>query len=446
MSKLNSLSNKNILSLLVAMSFPPMVSMLIQSLYNIVDSYYVAKISNDAFVAVSLAYPLQNLVLAVAVGTGVAVNATVALNLGRKNSKMAKSYAQHGLFLTMIHCLIFIIFSLIGCRYFLNLFDQSAKVLELSLDYTYIVMIFSFGLLFHLIVEKLFQATGNMLYPMFLQIFGAVLNIVLDPILIFGLGFIPALGIKGAAIATVFSQILTAFLSYLIFRLKNKEIDLSMKNFKLDKYLVRKIYSIAIPSSLMCALPSLLVAILNLVLVEINEIGVAVFGLYYKLQTFVHLPANGIIQGIRPLISFNFGSKNYQKMKEIVKWSLVLVFALMGFGTLGFNLFAEKIIILFNGNYEMLRYGTKGLKIMSFGFIFASFSVIIAGYFEALGQGKASLMISLIRMFIITLPLAVILGFLYDLDGVWASIVIAEVAGMIAALFLYKKSINHLNN
>lgn len=435
----NIMGTKKITPLLLSMSIPPMISMMIQSLYNIVDSIFVARLSPDALTAVSLAFPLQNLILAVAVGFGVGLNACIARRLGAKNMKAVEQTATHGFIFTGIHALIFVILGIFITKPFIRLFAQNEQIFNMASTYSYIVIFCSFGQLFHLFAEKSFQATGNMLIPMFIQGLGAIINIILDPILIFGLFGLPALGVAGAAIATVTAQIIACGVSLMLFFQKKNPVKLNFKGFKFNRDIIKSLYGIAIPSSIMIALPSALVGILNGILVGLSDFGVGVFGVYYKLQTFIYMPANGVIQGMRPIMSFNYGAKNHKRMKATVKSALSISGIIMILGTILFMAIPQEIMALFNDSPEILKVGASALRIISVGFVVSTISIVLSGAFEALGHGVQSLIISLIRMLLIIPPVAFILSRFMGLYGVWAAFPVAEVLASVTAIILYKK-------
>lgn len=433
------MESKNTFPLLLSMAVPPMVSMLIQSLYNIVDSIFVAQLGEEALTAVSIAFPLQNLVLAVAVGLGVGINACMAINMGAKNKDEVNKTATNGILLTLFHSLLFIIVGLFFVKPYLQLYTSNEQVLQWGLEYSQIVICFSFGSMLHINIEKMFQASGKMLIPMILQGVGAIVNIILDPILIFGKLGAPAMGVKGAAIATIIGQMSSFLLALLMFMKTEKDIHISFQKYPPNISLIKKIYSIAVPSAIMMSLPSLLVSILNGILGAISQTAVAVFGLYYKIQTFVYMPSAGVIQGMRPIISFNYGAKKFDRVKEVVRVSLMLVAGIMALGTIFFLSVPEFILSMFHATKQMNEIGVDTLRIIGSGFVFSSVGIIYSGVFEALGKGKESLIISLLRQLVIVIPLAVLLGRVIGLHGVWISFPIAEIIAAIVALVLMKK-------
>ncbi len=433
------MESKNIFPLLLSMAIPPMLSMLIQSLYNIVDSIFVAQMGEDALTAVSIAFPLQNLVLAVAVGLGVGINACMAINMGAKNKEEVNKTATNGIILTLFHSLLFIIIGLFFVKPYLQFYTNNEQVLQWGVEYSQIVICFSFGSMLHINIEKMFQASGKMLIPMVLQGVGAIVNIILDPILIFGKFGMHALGIKGAAIATIIGQMCSFILALILFIKTEKDIHISIKKYSLNVSLVKKIYSIAVPSAIMMSLPSILVSLLNGILGSISQTAVAVFGLYYKIQTFVYMPSAGVIQGMRPIISFNYGAKKYDRVKEVVRSSLMLVGGIMALGTIFFLSVPEFILSMFHATKKMNDIGIDTLRMIGSGFIFSAVGIIYSGVFEALGKGKESLIISLLRQLVIIVPLSILLGKVIGLNGVWMSFPIAEITAAVVAFVLIKK-------
>ncbi len=435
------MKTKPIINLLVSMSVPMMLSMLFQSLYNIVDSVYVSRLGTDALTAVSLAYPLQNAVLSVAVGIGVGISSAIAIYLGANDHEKANRTATLGLALNFIHCILFVIFGLIVTTPFLKLFTSDAKILAEAESYTRIVLLLSFGQLFQITFEKIFQGIGKMKITMLILIFGCLINIILDPILIFGLLGFPALGVSGAAIATVIGQI-AAFLLYVVVYLKKDfAIIISLKYLKPDMALIKQIYSVGIPSSIMLLLPSIMISILNSILSAFGAVYVAVLGVYFKLQTFIYMPANGLVQGMRPIISYNYGANQPERVKKTIRLSLAVTACLMLLGTVLALLIPSQILSIFAADSELMRAGVVSLRVISLGFIISSVGLIYSGTFEALGNGRDSLVISLLRQFAITIPLSFILSKIPALGavGVWISFPVGEVIATITAFFLLKR-------
>ena len=417
MENRNPMEYKPVFPLLMSMAIPPMISMLIQSLYNIIDSIFVSQLGEEALTAVSLIFPLQNLSLAISCGIGIAMNAFIARHLGAKDDNKASYYATQGIVMSLAHSLLFLIIGLFFIRPFLNMFTTNQNVINYGMQYGMIVVSLVIGQFIHLAIEKMFQATGNMMMPMIMQIFGAVINIILDPILIFGYFGLPAFGVAGAAIATVIGQFSAASLAFVLFKKYNTHLHISFKKFRVDFHVISQLYSIAIPSSVMMCLPSILVSLLNGILSSISQSAVAFFGVYYKLQTFIYMPTSGIVQGMRPLV----------------------IAAILGAGTLLFFIVPNVLLSLFNASSGMLEIGETGLRILSLSFIVSSFGVLMSGVFESLGLGKYSLTVSLLRQLLITVPLAYILLNVMGIEGIWLSFVIAEAIASIVAYILYRK-------
>ena len=438
------MGTKQVMPLLISMSVPPMISMLIQALYNIVDSMYVARVSEDALTAVSIAFPLQNLIIAVSCGFGIGLSSCVARALGARDEKEVTSAATHGFLLSGVHWLLFVPMGLFVTGPFLRNFTDSPQIYEMSCQYTQIVLCFSIGSMYHLYAEKLFQATGSMVLPMIFQGAGAIFNIILDPIFIFGWFGIPAMGVKGAAIATVASQILAAALSMIFFLKKCTSVRIHLKGFRFEKNMLWKIYTVAIPSAIMMSLPSVLVAALNSVLAAFSATAIAVFGLYIKIQTFVYMPANGVIQGMRPIMSYNYGAGNRKRMKETLKASLEAAGVIMALGTVLFMAFPQGIMKLFNANAEMLEIGVPMLRIIAIGFIISTVGCVLSGAFEALGKGVQSLVVSLLRQLIIIIPLSAVLAKTAGLYGVWATFPVAELIAAVIGCILYRNFMKKL--
>ncbi|HJA67015.1 MAG TPA: MATE family efflux transporter [Candidatus Mediterraneibacter cottocaccae] len=433
------MQTKPVFSLLLSMSFPMMLSMLIQSLYNIVDSIYVSWLGTGALTAVSLAYPLQNAIVSVAVGIGVGISSAISIHLGSGNQEKADRAATLGMALTVLHCVLFILAGIFITGPFLSLFTDNPDVYRDACDYTYIVLCFSFGSLLQISFEKIFQGIGEMKITMYFLAAGCIINIILDPIMIFGLLGFPALGVTGAAIATVLGQI-GSFLLYVIAYLRKPyAVKIHPKYLVFDRKIIAQIYRVGIPSSIMMLLPSVLVSILNRILVAFSEVYVAVLGVYFKLQTFIYMPANGIVQGMRPIIGYNYGAGEARRVKTTIRYSLACAAVLMLAGTLLALLIPGQILSLFDADAELMEAGTTALRIISLGFLVSSIGVIYSGTFEALGSGRNSLIISLLRQFVITIPLSLILARLIGPAGVWISFPAGELCAAVAAYFLLRR-------
>ena len=440
----NPMKSKAILPLLLSMSIPPMISMLIQSLYNIVDSIFVAQMGEKALTAVFLVFPLQNVVSAVAIGFGVGINSCIAINLGADNKENVNKAVTHGIVLTLIHAFIFIIAGIFLTKPFLRLFTSDEEIFKWGYQYAVIVMCFSIGVLYQLVYEKIYQAMGNMILPMILQITGCLINIILDPIFIFGkLGF-PAMGVVGAAVATIIGQMSPFIIFVIIFRKNNNDIEISIKGFKFDKEIIKRLYSVGLPSSIMMALPSVLVSALNGILVTLSQSAVAFLGIYFKLQTFIYMPANGLIQGMRPIIGYNYGACEKERMIKTIKTSLAIVAVIMAVGTVISMIYPEYILKMFNAENELLKIGVSALRIISIGFIFSAISVVFSGVFEGMGEGFKSLAITVLRQFIVIIPIAFIMAKIFGINGVWMAFPISEILTMISAIFFMKSNLKSI--
>lgn len=433
----NKMGTKPVFPLLMSMAFPPMLSMLIQSMYNIVDSMFVARFSQNALTAVSLAFPLQNLVLAVAVGAGVGVNSYISRKLGARDRDAANAAVTHGFLLSFAHAIFFVLFGLVAIKPFFRMFTDSPEIVSLACDYSYIVVLGAFAQLFHIMVEKLLQSTGRMLAPMLLQTIGAIANIILDPILIFGLLGAPRMGVRGAAIATLLGQILSMTLSLLVFFLRDQDLRMDLKKFRPDLRAVAQIYAVGVPTMLMNALGSLLVTLLNSILIRFSELAVSVFGVYFKLQTFVFMPVSGLTQGALPIMGYNYGAQNRRRLLSTLRCAVLVAVGIMAAGNLLFVLIPDKLLLLFNASPEMLEMGTSALRIISCSYIFAAVGLIFSTMFQAVGKGSYSLTVFLMRQLIVVVPLAFLLSRTWGLNGIWLSFPIAEAAGAIAAVLFF---------
>lgn len=437
--KQHVMGTKPVLQLLVSMSIPVVLSMFIQALYNIVDSIWVAKLGTDAITAVSLAFPLQNIVMSVGVGMGIGIGSVISMSLGAGNRQEANRAASIGVALVLLHCVIFAVGGLAITKPFLRMFTNDPVIYQWACDYTYVVLCISFGELLQMCLEKIFQGLGKMKTTMVMMASGCIINIILDPILIFGWFGFPAMGVKGAAIATVIGQI-GAFVMYLVVCARGDiGVTIHPRYMKPDKEMVGRIYSIGIPSSLMLAMPSLLVALLNGILAQLDKVYVAVFGLYFKLQTFVNMPSNGVVQGMRPIISFNYGAGNQKRVNQAVGYAMKIVAGIMLVGTIAAVGMPEWILRAFDADEKVLSYGITAFRIIGLGFLFSTVGIVSAGVFEALGKGKESLWISLVRQFVIILPLGWLLSRFMGAEGIWISFPVAEALAAVMSVILLRK-------
>lgn len=435
------MKEKPIFPLLMSMAFPMMITMLVNSLYNIVDSMFVAKISEDAMAALSLVYPVQNLIISIAVGFGVGMNAMIALFLGAGEKDRADAAATQGLVLNLIHGVVLSIAGIAIIPGFLRMFTEDEPVIQMGCDYGFIVFSFSIIIMASVTFEKLYQAIGKMVLTMAAMLSGCIVNIILDPVMIFGLGPVPAMGIQGAAWATGIGQTITLLVFVIAYVRHPVTVTLKRKYMKPEKGICTRFYAIGIPATLNMALPSLLVSVLNGILAGFSQSYVVVLGVYYKLQSFLYLPANGIVQGMRPLISYNYGAKEGKRVRKIYRTALGLIAAIMGTGTLLCQGIPGVLIGLFTENAQTIAAGTTALRVICMGFVVSAVSVTTAGALEAFGKGLQSFVISLLRYVIIMIPAAFLLSRVLGPSGVWHGFWIAELLTALAAFGIYKKEV-----
>ncbi len=435
----NKMAVRPVFPLLMSMAIPPMISMLIQSLYNIVDSMFVAKIGEDALTAVSLAFPVQTLIVACSVGIGVGVNSYISRSLGREDQQGADSAVAHGLLMAAFVSVLFVLAGQFLLEPFFRMFSSDPLILSEAIAYTQICLTFCAGCFIHICIEKVFQSTGSMIFPMLLQALGAITNIILDPIMIFGLFGFPAMGVKGAAVATVIGQHTAMLASLLVFLLGKFAVRLDLRNFRFSWKMIRDIATIAVPNSCMNALGSVLVMGLNSILIGFSNTAVSLFGIYYKLQTFVFMPASGLTQGAMPIMGFSYGAGNGKRLQHTLSISLRVCFIIMAMGCLLFMAAPAWLLSLFGASEEMLMMGIPALRIISVSFLPATIGFILPTMFQSMGQGAYSLIVFLLRQLVITLPMAAILSGPFGLTGIWVSFILAESVAAAVALLLYRK-------
>ena len=433
------MKKKKIFPLVLSMALPMVLSMAFNSLYNIVDSYFVAKLSEDAMTALSLVFPAQNLMTSIGVGFGVGMNAMIAFYLGAQQQEKANRAATQGLVLSAVHGILLMVVCLIAMPDFLGAFTRNENVIQLGLDYANIVFVFAVAVTLGIAYEKIFQAVGRMKETMFCMVVGFVTNIVLDPLLIFGIGCFPRMGIRGAAVATGAGQILTLLAYVILDRVKPLPVAISRKSLGFNRDIWAKMYGIGIPASLNMALPSLLISALNGILAAYSQTYVLVLGVYYKLQTFIYLPANGIIQGIRPLIGYNYGAGEKKRVEKIYQLTMVLTMGIMALGTVCCWLLPGQLIGLFTDNPDTITIGVTALHVSSLGFVVSAVSVTCAGALEALGEGMPSLVVSLMRYVVVIIPTAYLLSRKVGVTGVWWAFVITEMTAAFVSFFLYRR-------
>ena len=434
------MKERPILPLLASMALPMVLSMLVNSLYNIVDSFFVAQISEDAMTALSLVYPVQNFINAAAIGFGVGINAVISIRLGAGDHRQADTAATHGMVLSALHGLLLMAASIAVMPVFLAQFTSDADVIQMGLQYSNIAFSFSAVIMLDLSFEKLFQAVGRMKITMAALLAGCISNIILDPLMIFGLGPFPALGIAGAALATGIGQVLTLAVYLAAYRLFPIPVRLRRDCLKPDWALDGSLYAVGIPAILNLALPSLLISVLNSLLSAYSQSYVAILGIYYKLQTFLYLPASGVVQGMRPLIGYNYGAKEHGRVQALYNATLCASGVIMAFGTVVCLLWAEPLIGLFADQPTTIQAGGHALHIISAGFLVSAVSVTSSGALEGLGKGAQSLVISLCRYVVVILPAAFLLCRTLGPDGVWHAFWITEVVTAGAAFWVYRRT------
>ena len=425
--------------LLLGMSLPIMASMLVQALYNVVDSIFVARISEDALTAVSLAFPIQAVMIALGGGMGVGVNAILSKALGEKDFGSVNKAAMNGIFLSLINYIIFVIVGLFVVRPFYVSQTSDPEIIGHGVDYLTLVCCLSFGIYFQFIFERLLQSTGRTVATMITQTTGAVINLILDPILIFGLLGMPAMGVKGAAIATVIGQIVAAILSFMMNIRVNKEIQLRFRGFRPDRKMIGRIYAIGLPSIIMQSIGSIMVYGINKILIAFSSTATAVFGVYFKLQSFIFMPVFGLNNGMVPVLAFNFGARRRDRMISTIKYAVLYAFIIMTTGTAAFWLFTDKLLLLFSASDNMMSMGIPALRIISLSFPVASFCIIIGSVFQALGRAVYSMINSIMRQIIVLLPVAYLLSLSGNVNNVWWSFPIAEIMSLAVTTFFLIK-------
>ncbi len=435
----NKMGIQPINKLLLGMSLPIMASMLVQALYNVVDSIFVSRISENALTAVSLAFPIQSIMIALGGGMGVGVNAILSKALGEKDYESVNKSAMNGIFLSLINFVIFILVGLFVVRPFYVSQTSDAEIITYGVDYLTIVCCMSFGIYFQFIFERLLQSTGRTVCTMITQTTGAIINLILDPIFIFGMFGMPVMGVKGAALATVIGQIVAAIFAFILNIRVNKEIQLRFRGFRPDKEIIGKIYSVGLPSIIMQSIGSVMVYGLNKILIAFSSTATAVFGVYFKLQSFIFMPVFGLNNGMVPILAFNYGARKRERMVDTIKYSVIYALIIMTAGTLAFWLFTDKLLLLFAASDHMMSMGIPALRIISIHFPIAAFCIIIGSVFQALGRAVYSMINSIMRQVVVLLPVAYLLSLTGEVNNVWWSFPIAELMSFtVTTLFLIK--------
>ncbi len=428
--------------LLFTMSLPIMISMLVQALYNVVDSMFVARVSENALTALSMAFPIQNLMIAVSTGLGVGLNAVLSRALGAKDSKGVNSAATNGIMLMLICGLLFMLGGVTVVRPYFEMQTDIEEIVTSGIDYTTIVMVGSMGIFMQILFERLLQSTGRTMLTMISQGTGAIVNIIFDPIFIFGYFGFPKMGVAGAAYATILGQWIAAVLGLIMNIRMNPEVSISMKGFKPHGATLRRILSIGIPSVVMQSIGSVMTFLMNQILIVFSSTAVAVFGVYFKLQSFVFMPVFGLNNGTVPIVAYNFGARKGDRMKKTIKYSICAAIGIMICGALLFQSIPDKLLMLFDASDEMLRLGVPALRIISLGFPLAGFGIGAGSVFQALGYSVYSMVISLIRQLVVLIPCAYLIGQVTgDVTGVWWAFFIAEAVSLVVSA-LYLRRVN----
>lgn len=421
------------------MSLPMIASMLVQALYNIVDSMFVAQLSEAALTAVSLAFPIQNLMVAVASGTGVGINALLSKSLGEKKLEQANVIASNGVFLALGSSLLFAVLGIFGSRLFFAAQTTDPQIIEYGTQYMSIITIASIGLFLQICYERLLQSTGKTIFNMITQGTGAIINIILDPILIFGWFGLPAMGVAGAALATVLGQFVAAGLGVFFNSKYNKEIVVKLRGIKLCKQTIGSIYKIGVPSILMQSIGSVTTFCMNNILLMFSSTAATVFGIYFKLQSFVFLPIFGLTNGMIPIVAYNYGAKNKDRIYKTITVSLLISIGIMATGVVFFQTLPAAMLGLFEASAHMLEIGIPALRIISISFVFAGYCIICSCVFQALGNGVYSLAVSAARQLFVILPVAFAFAKLFGLHMVWWSYPIAEIVSVAACTFFLRR-------
>ena len=425
--------------LLITMSLPMMISMVVQALYNIVDSVFVSRVSEDALTAVSMAFPLQALCIALGAGMGVGVNALLSKSLGAKDNDMVNKSALNGLFMTFVSYLVLLVIGIFAVKPFYMIQTDSADIIQYGTDYLSVICCFSFGMFFQFTFERLLQSTGRTFQTMITQTVGAVTNIILDPIFIFGLFGVPAFGVKGAAIATVIGQIIAAVLALIMNIKVNTDIDFSLEGFKPDIKIIGMIYKVGLPSIIMQSIGSVMVFCLNKILIVFSSTAVAVFGVYFKLQSFVFMPVFGLNNGLIPIMAYNYGAKKKDRMIKTIKCGLLIAFSIMSVGMVVFELFPDAILALFEASDNMLAMGKVALRTIAIHFPIAAICIVLGSAFQALGNAVYSMFVSIARQLVVLIPVAYALSKLGNVNYVWWCFPIAEIMSLTITVIFFIK-------
>ena len=433
-TKENIMGREGITPLLFRISLPLMISMLVQALYNIVDSMFVARLSETALTAVSLAFPLQNLLIAFGVGTGVGMASFLSRKLGERDEESATKVAGNGISIASITWAVFAVLGLTVVKPFLNLFSDDAELLGLSTGYSEIVMVFSLFMFLSMMNERILQGTGDSFSSMLSQMTGAITNIILDPIFIFTLGF----GVNGAAIATVIGQGVGCAVSFICV-LRNRFIHIEPRHLKIEKRMVKAIYAVGAPTIITNSIGTVMTGAINAILISFSTTAVSIFSVYFKLQSFVFMPIFGLSSGMVPIIAYNYGARKRKRVTETIWKGTFIASVIMILGTLAFNFFPRELLSLFSATEEMYRIGIPALKMISLCFVPAAISIGLGSSFQATGYGVGTMIVSICRQLMVLIPVAYILSIFLGINGVWLSFIVAEIIGLVVSIAIYLK-------
>lgn len=443
MAELNKMETKPLLPLIFNMSLPPLFSMFMQYTYNFVDCIFVSWISEDALTAVSLSFPLTTLMLAFSIGTGVGINVLIARRLGEKNQDGADSVVTHGLILSTVFGIFLNIIILIILKPYFNAFIDDPAIYDLCIQYMTICAFFQVPNMVHIAIQKIIQGTGNMLAPMAFQIAGVVINFVFDPMLIFGIGPFPEMGIKGAAVATVMGYTVSMLWAFYVLIFTKQKVRIKTKGFRLDVQIFKDIFSLGMPSFIMNALGAFMVSFANVFLIVYSTTAVAFFGAYFKAQQVVVMTVNGLIQGCIPIMSFNFGAKNKERLQLAFRYGTIIAVVMMGAGALVLCVFPVQVLKIFMASDAMLEIGVPGLRIMATSYVFNGFATMAASYMQSVGKIKYSIFVNLMRQLIALLACMWIFTRFMGMTGVWLAFPVAEVLTCLCCLYILKKKIEY---
>lgn len=434
--KENKMGTMPMTKLILSMSVPAIFSMTIQAMYNIVDSIFIGNYDPDGLTATSFAFPLQMLLIAVTVGTAVGVNSLVSRKLGEHNFKEANDAATHGLITCIFSFVLFLIIGLFVVGPFMSAYTKNQNVYNYGVQYLTVVLCFSFFSIVQVMIEKTLQATGDMIFPMLFQLVGAIINIIFDPLLIFGIGIFPEFGVLGAAIATVFGQFCAMVFAVIILFCKDHEVKISFKNFKVNFATLKNIYAVGFPSIIMQSIGSVMIIGLNAIL-AVSEAAVTVLGIYYKLQSFVFMPCFGLNQGVMPIIGYNYGARNKKRLYSALKRGIIIAVGIMTIGTILMWTIPGALISMFGGTQEIMDMGIPAFRTISLCFIPAAIGILFTTLFQAVGKGIRSLIMSFCRQLVLILPIAFVLSVIFDYTAVWYAFPIAEVFSLLIAIMFF---------